>query len=426
MKLKLRLEIILPFFCTLVWAFVAVFKDNFYIDPIDYHIYYEAGKDIFTDPSRVYTRGFYYLPVSAMLFFPLSFFSLTVSTYLYFLILIIFGLLLLVEFRKILILNEISDARLQLLILLLISNGYAWMFQFDLLNIKIVIAYLIVLVIRRELSMRKGEIEEDLKFKILQVNLFLLFIALVPPLIPICIIYLLKDVDFGNFKEIIGKSKLKDYGLFVSFFLIQNIMFLIFPSLISGFLDGMSVFDKPELTLNLSYSEIIQNRIMSPVSPLLLIACFLNLGNSSILSLVSIIIVFVVTIAISLIKNERIEYQIALCFLSYLFFNIFLKKTNYIHIVPIIMLLFIEDESFPKSFPELSVSALFNFLKDNINFIIGLLCLSLLIILPPIFVIVRIISILQLIPYQIFFFFWMMLYIIAIVNLILIYYSQND
>ena len=103
---KYKLYIIIPSICLCFWAFLAIFKDGFFIDPIDYSAYYYAGKYIFTSPDLVYNIAhpsfYYYLPNIASIFSILSIFEIHISAWIYYFLLIFIGLLFVVEMNKIL------------------------------------------------------------------------------------------------------------------------------------------------------------------------------------------------------------------------------------------------------------------------------------------------------------------------------------
>ena len=70
--IKYKFYLIIPIICLFFWALLALVKDNFIINPIDYSAYYYAGKNIFLSPDQVYLiphpSYYYYLPSFASIF----------------------------------------------------------------------------------------------------------------------------------------------------------------------------------------------------------------------------------------------------------------------------------------------------------------------------------------------------------------------
>ena len=80
--------------------------------------------------------------------------------------------------------------------LFVVTNGHRLVNEFDLLNVKIIIAYLLVLFIRRELSKRSSE-DNNVDFKFLSIQFIILnfIISMVPPFVFIIFIYLFHNID---------------------------------------------------------------------------------------------------------------------------------------------------------------------------------------------------------------------------------------
>ncbi len=237
-KIKENLYLIIPSACVTFWAIYYFLKIGHWVPwdrYLDFGFFYDAGQQFLTDPSKIYEISeFYYLPIAAVFFaFTISPFPLYVSFYTFYILNIIMGILIVIEFNKILKLLNFEKKYIRFLFLFLISNGWFLHRVFTFSQTKLIVGYIIVFILRREIEYRVFEKEKTLRFYF--VNYFLLFfaISMALPLIFMAFIFISNDI---HLKEIFKKSNVRIYLLIVTILLLQNILFIIYPSLIFDFL----------------------------------------------------------------------------------------------------------------------------------------------------------------------------------------------
>ena len=76
--------------------------------------------------------------------------------------------------------------------------------------------------------------EKDLRYMIITYALFVFAIGLVPYFIFLLFIYVLQDKELN---VILSKNNLREYLLIIIMFIAQNLLFIIYPSLIFDFVN---------------------------------------------------------------------------------------------------------------------------------------------------------------------------------------------
>ncbi|MFX0072610.1 MAG: hypothetical protein ACFFAO_16115, partial [Candidatus Hermodarchaeota archaeon] len=232
--LKNRIYLIIPFICIAAYAIFYLIKSNFQIFELDFGIFYNSGKQVLIDPSKLYQQtGYLYLPSFACLFVLFSFFNFYTAYFLFYVLNYVFAILFVIEFNKILILKKVLDKKVRFLFLLVISNGWVIYFQFYHNQSKLIVLLIFTYIIRREITYREGAMEKDLKFYLINYNLFIFALSIVPYLIFLFLIYIFNDIKIN---KLIKKENLRKIGILFLSFLVQNILFLVYPSLIVEFL----------------------------------------------------------------------------------------------------------------------------------------------------------------------------------------------
>ena len=220
---------------------------------------------------------------------------------------IVLGILIVREFNKILILLDIEDKFTRFIFLILISNGWFLHRIFTFNQSKLIVSLLFALIIKREIQYRIGEREKDLKYYFINYFILIFIIGLAPHLIFLFFIFLFNDI---NIRDIFKKNNIQIYLLIIAIFLIQNILFIIFPSLIFDFFsrDGLNwVYFLP------GYSNCF----------LFEIGYYLSEPFFTLFFISSTIIIAVISIILSFHQNLPLETKIGFFSLSYLILGMF-------------------------------------------------------------------------------------------------------
>lgn len=409
--LKKNIHIFIPIICLFMWAFLALYRDGFILAGYDSHIFYSAGKAIFTDINNVYGGGYYYLPSFAVLYSIISFlFDFHTSEWIFFVILLIFGIYSIILFDKILVLKGWENKFIRFLCLIVISNGHKIFLQFDGLNVKIITLCFLLLLIKREIEHRNKNNSKEfhLKFLFIQFTILSLIIAVIPYAFFIIPIYLLNGVKIN---ELFDKEQLKKYILFGIIIISQNFMFLINPNMLFQFFTGiMFTTSNAEISSILSCLYIIFNLQYNIVLPIL---------SFSLMTFFTLYAIF---------KNDStIEFKFGIYFLFSIFFSIYIRPSQFIAIIPLILILFVDvvnnDIKEIKDYKKVRNYTLF--IKENYLFLLVLICLTLMLFFPGYQFIYRIIPFIQIIPVQIIILYYTILNAILLIDLIILL-SKNQ
>ncbi len=379
---KKKYYLTLPIICTFLWALLSLIKDNFVVEgAADFPAFYYAGKNIFINPEFVYSSGinprYKYLPSFASVFSLISLFDYVPAAWIYFFILLIFACLSILEIDKILELKKVTNIFSKLLILLVVSNGLKIMQTFDFLQSKYISLYLLLLFLRREIEFRKykGNKVKIYKFQFIQFSLLIFIVGIIPFIAFIIPLYIFNNIKI---KEFFNKLQLQKYCILIIAFLVQNFMFIIFPSLIFDFLSGLSIGDFTARYL--TPQDIIDWRDKMSFPPNS-ISAFIIAFNINVkfwvVGLISQIFLGVIVLVLILNKKINIEEKFAYYFLFTCFFNVYFYVQNaFIVFLPIITLLYINLKSDKN---------IIDYTKKNYHFLIGLIAISILYFMPPIY-----------------------------------------
>ncbi|MBN1216063.1 MAG: hypothetical protein JXA99_11570 [Candidatus Lokiarchaeota archaeon] len=368
--------------------FISLFKDHFnLLTSPDYGVFYQAGKEVFNFNIDMYDgTPYYYLPSFATIFSVFTLIDFATSQWIWLFLLLFFGIISMIEFDRILKFNKMNLLT-RFFILMVISNGLKLMQGFDYLQPKIVMLYLFAFFIRREIEIRNNLRKDDLRFKIIQYIILSFIIGINPSFFFFIFIYLLYNVN--SVKDIFGKEKIKDYTIFLIIFLLQNIIFLIHPSLIISFLKN-GIFDmgnSPFYTLSdLTYNFVLEHHTFLPQCPLAYIGTVFSM-NRVIIGIISMILSAFFSIVIIIKQNLSLEKKLGLFFLVSLLFNIYLSPTILITILPFIILLLFPDSKFQD---DEKYNNFIDYIRKNINVLIGLLFFSILYFMPDLSLVYRI------------------------------------
>ena len=425
-QLKNYLYIIIPILCFSFWSLSVIFYTNFNIhNAFDFPAIYYAGKYIFTHPEFVYSDKIYppypYAPAFATVFAPVSLFPYIIAAWIYFFILYTFGILIILEFNRILILKKVETKFIRFLFLIVISNGYNIFKMFEILQTKLIVAYFLLFLLRREIQYR--EIHKDLfnfKFFFTQCLILSFAVSLVPQYVFFFLIYILNNV---NYKELFKYNQLKKYLLLVLAIIIENfmlfIMIIISPSTLMNFIQG-SYRGNRRVVSNLTHSTIVKDNIILPIESL---TSFLNVLNlyinvtfmSNFITGISLILMIVVTMILIFKDNLLLEQKFGYFALISLFLYTFYYLHYLVMLLPLVILLFIETLSMEEKFVI--------FIKKNYFFFIGLISISTLYFMPPLYILLNLMRILFIIPLAILFLSWTICYILISISL---YYLNKN
>lgn len=407
MKLNLKfsqLPIVLPIFlCIIFWAFLAVLRDNCSLFGVDSTAFYHAGRSIFTNPSDVYNSGYFYLPFFAILIYPITLLPFGLYEWVLLFVLLFFSGYSVVLLNRILILKNINNKFIRFLFLLVVFNGHAWFQQFDLLNVKTIVLFFLLLLIERELKVRESKTTLDYKFLSIQFCIFSIILSILPYFIFIIPIYLLHA---NSIRDVIKKIQLKKYALFIIIFIGCNFFFIIYPYLIIDFLKGLTFSRYYPLDIYTLTPEIIINNDLSISSNFLIgIMSILKIDVS--VSLVSIALSSLFTLII-IVRYEdiSIERKLGLFCLFSVLFSSYIRTSSHVITLPIIILMFVDHEKISS----LKNHNIFLFIKENIVLVLGMTIVSLLMFLPDLEFMYRMFKILRYIPIKLTIFTWSILY----------------
>ena len=220
--------------CIGFWALFHLINQNFVPIKSDFYFLYTAGKRVLNEPANLYNQQYFLLPVFAMIssvtFALLPYFY---AYYTFYLLNIAFGILLIRESNKILILMELKEKEYRFLFLIVISNGFIILAQFYQNQYKILMGVILFFIIRRELWYRIKEIEKSIKYYIINYGLFVLVVGIFPPFIFLLLIYIFNDIQFVN---LFKKESIIKYTIVILMFAIQNFLIFIYPSYLLDFL----------------------------------------------------------------------------------------------------------------------------------------------------------------------------------------------
>ena len=413
--LKNNVYLIIPICCFIFWAFLSLMKDDFILDGVDYPAFYYSSRYIFTNPELVYTTPigslFRYLPSFATVFSLMTLIPFDFSQWVMFSLLLLFGIGSVILFDKILLLKNVESIPIRCLFLIIISNGLLIVQTFDYLQTKLIFLFLILLFLEREIKFRKTNNMEETNWRFLfaQFMILLFAISMIPYLAFFIVIYLVQGI---NIRNIFNKVQIKKYLLCLGTAFFQNIMFIIAPVLISGFLSGFFTGYRT-YPQNLTISEILADEIILPIDSL---SNFIIVGNLNsfytIFATISLGLMISLTLFLSLLVKVGIEKKFGLFIFYSFFFNLYLRPNVLVAILPLVLLLFI--------LPVQKGQKLYGLIKNNWKMILGMLLIAILYFLPPLYFLFREFPITQEMPLGTLLFIQTYIYVLIFLALFLI------
>jgi len=199
-------------------------------------------------------------------------------------------------------------------------------------------------------------------------------------------------------------------------------MFFVYPSLIFDFLNnGLGFFRSYSgpnpCDLTPVYMRDNKSSIM-PSSFFVTIGLFTGM-DAQYIRIISIILLVLASIFLAVKKDMVLEQKIAYFFIFSLFFDVYLAVRNFIFMVPIMILLFTDQIDATKEFE--NCEDIYHFFKNNAYFIIGLICLFLLIFLPSYdYFYKRLFNVIKHFPVVIVILMWIYIYVVLVIAFILL------
>lgn len=424
--LKEKWYLIIPIICIFFWALLSIIKDNFYIyNAADFDWFYYASKNIFSDPVHVFSpsspEDYNYAPSIVTIFGVIvAIFSFKASAWILFICLFIAAVFSIVEFNKILILYKVDNKIHRFLYLIVLSNGLRFIQLFDVLQTKIIVAFLLLLFLRREIQIRhSADKPNDFKFRFTQMMILIFAIGLVPHYaLFLIIIYLFHGITL---KEIFKKEQIKKYLLMIVVFLIQNFMYIVVFILspkellyIFGYMSqGSRTFPQ-----NITYSDLELINFKLPPDALSTFFHIVNLYidltflHFNILLVISILSLLITSIVLSAKKNLNIEQKFGYIALFSLFLNVYYHVRDLNLLLPLVALLFIINLKNEKK--------VLNFIRNNVIWIFGLALISILYFVPPLYFLVKYFPFISSVPFIILFLIMPIIYIFIVLALLLL------
>ena len=353
-----NLYVIIPIVCVIFWSIIFLISTRFdsslsdYIY-FDFIIFYGAGKQIFRDPSHLYSHdygydiGYTYMPSFATLFsISISLLPYVIGYFTLYFINTVLGIFFIREYNRILILINLKKKIHIFIFLIIIYNGFILFNIFRQNQVKFGVGLIFLFILRREIQKRKEGTEKTLKYYLINYGLLVFAIGMTPYFIFFLLIVIFHDIRYN---EIFKKENVKIYIIVVLMFVIQNFLFILYPSLIFEFLNG---FYKNENFFLFYLDE------------------WVVISNDQILSyfnIISTLLLFLITFILISNSKLKLEKEFAYFSISALFISLFANRTLSI-LLPLTLLLFVpflnQDEKGTK------------FIKSNIILLIGLISVA--------------------------------------------------
>ncbi|TFF87119.1 MAG: hypothetical protein EU550_03935, partial [Promethearchaeota archaeon] len=273
----------------------------------DFRVHYLAGRTIFIDPTKIYdVSGFLYLPIYAVIFsISISLLPYSLAPTVFYIINYIAAVLALVEYNKVLRLMNLEKKIHRFIFLMVISNGFFVYNQFFFNQHKYILFLILLFILRRELEFNKDEKIKDLRYNIINYSLFLIAIAIAPYFFYLLLIYMFQDISHD---DIFKRENMHIYLLVALLFVAQNFLFLIYPDLIFGFLDGLRHPAERNQKLKLIYLRE-----------------FVNVSAKTItfLGILSNVILFIITLILIYIKKIGLIQKFGYFCIAYVFIGVY-------------------------------------------------------------------------------------------------------
>jgi len=196
-------------------------------------------------------------------------------------------------------------------------------------------------------------------------------------------------------------------------------MFIVSPALIIEFFRG-GINIPGYVVLNLTPEYILAQRGMLPNLPNFISSLLMVLNISIdffILSIISHVFSIIVILILIFNKKLTLEKKMAYYFLFTMIFSIyFVLEQAFVIFLPFIALFFINLKF---------KTNIIDFIKDNYLYLIGLLCILILLIMPPIYLFYEILPFTLLIPLPILIMRYSITYVILTITILLVKKKEN-
>jgi len=360
-----NLYLIIPAICIAIWALYALYKHPPYWD---YYVVYSAGEKFLTNPTEIYDVPTYiYMPSCAVLIgLTVSIFPYSIGYYVLLIYNYIWGVLGLREFNKILIFMNLKEKLHRFMFLIVISNGYFVFTQFWFNQTKYLLMLILLFIIRRELQFNKNKIIKDLKYYLINYNLFILAIGVAPHFIFYLIIYIFQNIPRN---ELFHKENIKKYCLVFLIGVAQNFLFILYPSLLLDFIEGYGYVNKKRQKIKVLYLREWFN---------------VSFSTSRFIGNLTMIIFSIIVLFLILSNKLRIQEKFGYFSIAYVLIGFhFIQSVVGLVLFTLVILLFIP-------YLNQDVKGL-EFIKANRILLIGLLSIAGMFFIPGAFIITEII-----------------------------------
>ncbi len=253
-KISKNYELTVAFLILLTYPIVNLisvfYLNKYWILHSDFRLFYDVGKEVFTDPSDIYKKyygwSYYYLPSFAIAMgLTFSLLPLLISSVLFKLVQYMFACLSLHEINEILKIHDVNGTFVRFLVLFACSNGWIVYNIFWGDQVKFFVSFVFLYSFKELMLLEKAE--KPLK----TTKFFFLTFAFVFALgISPYLFYFYLIVFF--FKLIDLKEFFVRFFLLIASFLVQNFLFVLYPSMIFKFLDGFFLYSN-----NISKESVI-------------------------------------------------------------------------------------------------------------------------------------------------------------------------
>lgn len=352
LKFKENIYLLIPIITTLLWALACVW---FFREQIISSGYYRSdllafrsiGYYMVYDPSKNYP-GQWYMPITGYFFFiAFTIWPIPVAHWICFMLNYVSAVLILIEFNKILKIMGIKEKFHRFLFLIIPANGWIIFWQFQTNSYKYITGFIILLILRREIKWNLEERSKNLMFYLINYGLFLFILSWAPYLIFFLILYVFYNI---RLRDLFKRRNVKKYFILIGMFVIQNMLFFIYPYYFYIFLTKGLTFSTKHFYMFLVYS-----RVELPTETMQLI--------SNIFS----IILLIISLFIAFIPKVSIQRKFTYFSFFYILFGTFRVYYSMVFLIPLMMLALIPffiQENFS-----------LDFIKKNLFLIIGLISL---------------------------------------------------
>ena len=370
--LRENLYFIIPIYCIICWAIYYVLIVNFLLSQVSYDFtnYYYCGERVLTKPNDLYRKniehgvryGYKYLPSFAVIVgVPLYLMpSIEIAYKVFYIINVFVGILFVILFNKLLYFMKIEKKRLRILFLFISTNGWLILQQFRHNQTKFWIIVMLLYILIREFKAKEFLIEKNLKYYIINYNIFLIVIGFFPNFIFYFLIYIFHEI---HGRELFSKKNIIKYGIIIISFIAQNFLFILSPDLIFDFIEMYQIEQSRKgFILDLFYL-LYFNKYFDTLTE----------GTIATISITMDIILYSILIFLTVIKKLNLIEKFGFLSLSILVLNYVAYRISVV-LLPLICLLFI-------SFLNKNEERM-DFLKKNKILLIGLIAIFGIYIIP--------------------------------------------